>query len=212
MRITDAWVSDPLVGGKIAPPELNVQIDSLPNVTVAAEVWQRDNEVWQVARHGPFIKYERLSLPHSYEHWPVDETLAAVSFSQLNEAGAYNSFFAGIFPPIVDIFLISEEKDHYGWATSLSEARRLLRKYDNKWKLVLSDRAAQTGKISWRLQEVRPPCKHFLFGSDRICGTKPTSGTVTQSALDGPVEIPLCAQHLREFNNTQASRRVATSG
>lgn len=215
MRIKDAWVSDPLDGGQISPPELVLDLDVLPGITVEPEVWQRDNEAWLVARHGPFVKYERHVLPVKYDSFPLDEHLGADYFSSWKSAGRYNSFFTGIFPAVVDAHLwVGEEEDEsvdYFWSITLVNARRLLRKHCNTWRLTLDDRAAQAGKISWKLQEVRPPCKHWLFEGDKVCGRKPTAGVVSQSGWDGPVDIPLCATHLREHNKNQASRRVASS-
>ncbi len=207
MKIRNVWVDDPLKGGTVEPCELVIEVDNFPHTTIEPEVYQfSDTEVWYVGKRGPFVTYEynRLNEHRRVEH-----------FATIGQDGKFNVSFGGIFAPIVQVVVGIDTADdwitdHGSWNLPLSRARQLLKKYDPSWRLHLSDRAGSKGELAWKLVELGPGCRWYLHSLDRPCGKKSVQ-TVVQSGWEGPVDTPVCEQHLHEFNRKQAARRQTSN-
>jgi len=203
VRIKSAWVDDPLKGGTISPCELTIEVDAFPETTIEPEVYQSsDTEVWFVGKRGPFVTYWYHQLPNGL-------------WATVGQDGRFNVFFSGVFTPIVQVTVGIDTGDEWivdsgSWNLPLSRARQLLKKYDPSWRLHLSERSGNNGELAWKLVELGPGCRFWLDGLDRCCGKKCVQ-TVTASGWDGPVDMPVCEQHLHQHNRQQAARRQSSS-
>lgn len=187
MKITDAWVYDPSRLGKIEPPELCVQVDEHPDVTIPQEEFANG---WFVGKYGPFVKYGKLN----YDGKPV----TAIDF---------NLAFRDRLPMLIDIVLVVEDLkndtiEELPFSLPLTRARQLVKKYDPDWRLLISDREAVHGNLVWRPVEKNPACR----GDGGNCGTRPASLVRIKG-----IEIPLCQSHLKKHNSAQAKARAQLS-
>lgn len=202
MRIKSAWVDDPLQGGTVSPCELTIEVDEFPETTIEPEVYQSsDTEVWYVGKRGPFVTYEWHNL--------------GGAFATIGKDGKFNVSFSGVFTPIVQVVVGIDTGDEWivdpgSWNLPLSRARQLLKKYDPSWRLHLSERSGNNGELAWKLVELGAGCRYWLLGLDKCCGKKSVQ-TVTASGWDGPVDMPMCEQHLHQHNRQQAARRQSSS-
>lgn len=190
MRITNAWVDDPLRRGQLEFPKLCVQVDELPDPTIPEENFDGG---WLVGKYGPFVKYSNTDLD---------------DFDRAN-AGSYNVRFAKTLGAVVDISLfydLHSERYTDEFALSLKRARQLVRKHDSKWRLLANDSVAQSGGILWLPVESNSPCKFFNRHAREICGA-PSVSVVKSNDFD----IPYCINHVREYNERRKGRRQTTT-
>lgn len=185
MKIKDAWVDDPAFRGVVEYPQLCVEVDELPDVTIEPAEFSGG---WTVGKYGPFVKYTQSLLP--------EET----------DAGDFNVRFRGRFPSIVDIslFKTGEELSYEGYAINLSRARQLLRKWQPQWRLLLADKDAQSGKIIWRPVDSNPVCR--FYDGNNACRNPKVAGTVR---IKG-VELPFCREHIQAWNQSRAAMRTTS--
>ena len=184
MKITDAWVDDPMQSGITEHPKLCIEVDEMPDVSIPPQDFSGS---WTVGKFGPFIRY-------SCSTHKVD-------------AGDFNVRFRGRFPAIVDISLFLKDQDESAsedYAINLTRGRQLLKKWSNSWRLLLSDREGQNGRLIWRPVESNPLCRFYNLG---LACSKPA---VTSVWMKG-VEVPLCANHLKSYNEKHASLRATSS-
>jgi hypothetical protein len=188
MKISDAWIYDPAKLGEIAVPELCVEVDEEPSVTIEPETFANG---WTVGKYGPFVKYS-----HS------GGSRTAVDF---------NLAFRDRFPMVIDITLAvtpdPEDNERTEvifdtYSLPLTRARQLVKKYAPEWRLLISDREAIHGNLVWRPVQTDPECR----GEGGFCGIRPA----TAVRIKG-VDIPLCYTHLKEHNSVQAQARTLTS-
>lgn len=198
MKIEQAWIDDPLERGVFETPELCVEVDELPDVTIPPESYVFDNNnpmVWAIGKDGPFVAYEVLSMRTGE---PPRGALQA-------QAGTFNRLFGNLLPPIVDISLfVGSDTSSYHYALPLKRARQLVRKHAPEWRLLLSDRAAQEGIFLWVPVEVDPHCK-WNEGLSSTCG-KPVHNFVLIKGVD----VPLCQQHFNQHQAKFMAQRAAT--
>jgi hypothetical protein len=184
MKITDAWIYDPSRSGEIATPELCVQVDEMPGVTIAPESFVPG---WRVGKYGPFVKYEKID----------GSKVSAVDF---------NMAFRDRLPMVIDIVLIVDDGEsdivEVPLSLPLARARQLVKKYDHDWRLLVSDREAIHGNLVWRPVETNPECR----GDNGLCKARP-AGPVRVKGID----IPLCQEHTRLHNQAQAQARALSS-
>lgn len=206
MKIKDVWVDDPLRSGTVEPCELVIEVDGLPHTTIEPEVYQfSDTEVWFVGKRGPFVTYQYQTLNDKEVN----------SYATIGKDGKFNVAFGGIFPSLVEVTVGEQIGDDWivdsgSWNLPLSRARQLLKKYDPSWRLHLSERSGANGELAWKLVELGPGCRWYLDALDKCCGKKSVQ-TVVQHGWEGPVDTPVCEQHLHEFNRKQAARRHTSS-
>lgn len=185
MKITDAWVHDPSYLGRIEVPELCVQVDEEPDVTIEPKPF--DNG-WTVGKYGPFVKYEQGDLP-----------VTAVDF---------NLAFRDRLPMVIDVVLVVDnghdksEVLELPFSLPLDRARQLVKKYDPSWRLLIQDREAVHGKLVWRPVQTDPECR----GDSGACRQKPASPVRIKG-----VDIPLCQEHMQKHNAAQAKARTLSS-
>lgn len=192
MKITDAWVDDPALDGKLERPILCVQVDEMPDVTIRPSTF---SDGWTVGKYGPFVKYEGPDNAG---------------------AGEFNIRFRNRFPVVVDIVLTVTSERANGlsytfekteYCLPLSRARQLMRKFDDAWKYVVSDRDAQKGTILWVPNEINPACKFFVAEKGQrgeICGRHPA----TPIPVNG-IDLAMCISHIKEHNDKHAAKRAA---
>lgn len=182
MKITQAWVFDPTINNKIDFPELCVQVDMLPDVSIADAHFGGG---WTVGKYGPFVKYSCSSSE------PID-------------AGDFNVRFRGRFPVVVDITLVygSSEEVTKDYSLPLSRARQLVRKFEPSWRLLINDHAAERGSLLWLPYESDPSCRDWTEG--KICGNRPTRPIRVQE-----VDLALCERHVQAHNARHAQKRTA---
>lgn len=193
MKITDAWIDDPTTRGQLLAPELCVEVDELPSVTIEPRSFGGG---WSVGKYGPFIRFTQS-----------DPDVPAT-------AGAFNVRFAREFQPVVDVGLFlkdSHEDGIGGYALNVTRARQLIRKWEKNWRLLLSDRAAQAGAMTWVPLDINPKCRYWIKTSTHttdghVCG-RPATGTVHREGL----ELPHCPEHMHLFNKKFAAKRSASS-
>jgi len=181
MKITYAWIDDPTVSGKMEVPRLCVEVDSEPDVTIEPTPF---SDGWTVGKYGPFVKY---SGP-----------------GRVN-AGDFNVRFRNRFPVVVDIslFVGEDSKESIeGFSLPLTRARQLVRKWDRSWRLLVSERSAEKGNLLWLPVQTDPKCRHWL--GHVVCHQTPA-----RIIRVGEVDLPLCAEHLKLHNDTQAAKRAA---
>ena len=185
MKITDAWVDDPLFEGEIAHPRLCVEVSEKPDVSIQPEPFGH----WTVGKYGPFVKY---------------------SASDKVDAGDFNVNFRNKFQPVVDVSLFLTDHDRpfaEDFSMHLSRARQLVKKYDPSWRLLLSDKEAQNGRIIWRPVQTQPRCRwHNKENPVAAC----TNDAVNTATVKG-VEVPYCDTHMREHNAQFARIRTKAS-
>lgn len=182
MKITDAWIDDPTLVGELDVPQLCVEVDESPDSTIPMQDFSGG---WRVGKFGPFVRYDCNSTP-------VD-------------AGDFNVRFRGRFPVIVDINLYigkGDENGSIGYSLPLSRARQLVRKYDETWRLLVNDKAAEKGTILWRPVQTGASCRYWL--GTKCCGERPA-----RTVRVGEVELPLCDAHVKAHNDKYAARRTA---
>jgi hypothetical protein len=145
---------------------------------------------WTVGKYGPFVKYTKDSNPY-----PV----SAVDF---------NLAFRDRLPMVIDIVLVVDngrgksEVQEIPFSLPLARARQLVKKHDPDWRLLVSDREAVHGNLVWRPVESNPECR----GDGGRCKIRP-AGPVR---IKG-VEVPLCQEHTRLHNQTQAQARALST-
>lgn len=187
MKITDAWVDDPTERGVLMPPLVCIEIDQMPDVTIEPKSFDGG---WTVGKYGPFIQYR--------------------DGNPATKAGDFNVRFARTFPPVVDVslFLHGPQEDSVSdiYSINVARARQLLRKWDRDWRLLLSDREAQDGSMTWVPSQMYPKCRFYYPKSKSCCGMTAT-GTIRREG----VELPVCKEHLHESNRAFAARRATTS-
>lgn len=182
MKITDAWIHDYSRYGKFEIPELCVQVDEAPDVTIEPRQFENG---WTVGKYGPFVKYENLN-----------KDVTAVDF---------NLAFRDRLPMVIDIVLVVDnghdksEILEMPFSLPLDRARQLVKKYDPSWRLLIQDREAVHGKLVWRPIQTDPECR----GHGGLCGKKPAS----YIRIKG-VDIPLCQEHTQQHNAAQAKARA----
>lgn len=181
MKITDAWVDDPTMRGKNEAPKLHVSVDEMPDVSIPEEKFSGG---WSVGKYGPFVKYACTSEPAT--------------------AGDFNIRFRQRFQPVVDIALHVGKVGELNFSLPLTRARQLIRKHEDNWKLLVSDKDAEKGRLLWVPVEVDPACRQWM--GKGICGNRPTSAVRENGILR-----PLCAVHVQEHNKRQAELRAAAS-
>lgn len=183
MKITYAWVDDPTLRGELKPPQLCVEVDEKPDVTIEPRTFEGG---WSCGKYGPFVKYTALE--------PAT-------------AGDFNIRFRNRFPVVVDITLFIGDRDKTGltgFSLPLTRARQLVRKWDPEWRLLISDRAAEGGDLLWLPVQTDPKCRHYSPASKTLCERVPTK-TVRVKNID----LALCADHLRYHNESMAAKRAA---
>lgn len=188
MKIEDAWIDDPTLRGKFDTPMLCVRVDEMPGVTIKPENFTGG---WTVGKYGPFVKYTQQDDPTA----PLSEV----------SAGDFNVRFRRRFPPVVDLQLFvgeGEEDQHAGYSLPLTRARQLVRKHDPTWRLLLSDKAAQSGSIVWMPIQTNPGCRQWL--GETTCGDKPASIIRVND-----IDFPLCSNHLIAHNAKFAAKRTS---
>lgn len=184
MKITNAWIDDPTTRGELLEPQLCVEVTEMPDVTISPESFSGD---WTVGKYGPFVKYH--------------------CGGGMVSAGDFNVRFRGRFPVVVDITLFlsghpDAETGVSGFSLPLTRARQLTRKYDPDWRLLVNDRAAESGSLIWLPVQSSPTCRVWYSGA--ACGRAPAH-KVSISNID----FPMCAGHLRAHNENQATRRAS---
>lgn len=180
MKITNAWIDDPTMHGDMARPRLCVEVTNKPDVTIEPEAFAGG---WSVGKYGPFVKFDAPDA--------VD-------------AGDFNIRFRNRFPVVVDVTLFIEGGEEYVDLLSLplTRARQLVRKYDPNWRLLVSDRAAESGELLWVPVEVNPVCRHWL--NSKVCGQRPA-----RVIRVNEIDLAMCEAHVREHNDRHAARRTA---
>jgi len=193
MKITYAWIDDPTVLGRLEVPQLCVEVDSEPDVTIEPKDFA---DGWSVGKYGPFVKYSWDGSIHTNPR-------------KMN-AGDFNVRFRNRFPVVVDIGLFVGEDDKTGiegFSLPLTRARQLVRKWDRDWRLLVSERSAEKGNLLWLPVQTNPTCRHYF--NDPQNGTGPCDKTPARIIRVGEVDLPLCAEHLKLHNDTQAAKRAA---
>lgn len=182
MKIISAWIDDPTLRGALARPILCVEVTEHPDVTIPPENFSGG---WSVGKYGPFVSYEG-----------PDEA----------DAGDFNIRFRNRFPVVVDItlFIQGEVTGLNGFSLPLTRARQLTRKYDPDWRLLISDRAAETGSLLWVPQETNPACRRWNDSQKSICGQRPA-----RFIRVADVDLAFCETHVREHNERYAAKRAA---
>jgi hypothetical protein len=182
MKITDAWIHDPSLFGEYKPAEMCVQVDEAPDVSIAPETFANG---WTVGKYGPFVKYVA----------PDNKDATAIDF---------NLAFRDRLPMVIDIVLIVGEDNEMElpFSLPLARARQLIKKHSPDWRLLISDREAVHGNLVWRPVQLDPPCR----GNHGVCGRRPASPVRTRG-----IEIPLCQEHMKQFNSAQAQARASSS-
>lgn len=186
MKITDAWIHDNTRFGKIEVPELCVQVDEAPDVTIEPKLFDPG---WKVGKYGPFVKYDRID----------GALVTAVDF---------NLAFRDRLPMVIDIVLVVDDGRNKSevlempFSLPLTRARQLVKKYDPSWRLLISDREAVHGKLVWRPVETDPECR----GDSGLCKKRPAHSVRIKG-----VDVPLCQEHTRVHNAAQAQARALTT-
>lgn len=178
MKITNAWIDDPTLVGEFRAPQLCVEVTEMPDETIPYEPFAGG---WRVGKFGPFVQYE---CPGG------------------GVASDFNVRFRARFPVVVDVTLFIGDDQFTGFSLPLTRARQLVRKYDPTWRLLVSDRAAETGSLLWLPIESNPTCR-FWDGS-KCCGRKPA-----KQIRVNDVDFAMCEDHVKDHNARQASRRAA---
>jgi len=181
MKILSAWIKDPSLEGHLSPPLLAVEVDEPPGVTIPPEDFAGG---WKVGKYGPFVSYEQEGAKPS--------------------AGDFNVRFRGRFPVVVDILLLTPEFEYDCYSIPLSRARQLIRKHDPRWRLLISDREGEQGRITWIPVETDSPCRYWLPEKKTTCGAKPSRLIRVRS-----IDLPMCAQHVEIHNQAYAERRTS---
>lgn len=183
MKIIDAWIDDPTMKGELRKPEICVQVDSMPDVSIEPTTFDGG---WSVGKYGPFVKY-----------WCSAGGV---------DASTFNVRFRSRFPAVVDIVVIvgNDMHEEEGFSLNVTRARQLIRKHDPKWSLRVSDRAAMNGTFLWEPIESDPACRNHSDG--QTCGQRPTRA-VNISGVD----LHLCDTHMTEHNHRFATRRMQSS-
>lgn len=161
-------------------PELIIEVTEFPDVTIPSESFGGG---WEVSKYGPFVHYVG----------PAGST-----------AGDFNIRFRSRFAPVVDIELsVAGRIDPRGkrFSLPLTRARQLVRKYDSTWRLLVSDKAAESGTLLWLPVETMPGCRG-LWSDGRVCLSRPTRKINTSG-----IDLPLCALHVKEHNDKYAIAR-----
>lgn len=198
MKITNAWIDDPTLRGKLAKPELCIEVDSEPVSTIPDEAFAGG---WTVGKYGPLVKF---TAPE-----PVD-------------AGDFNVRFRNRFPVVVDVTLFRQcdclhkktagcdhEDGQLGYSLLLTRARQCLRKFDPSWRLHVSDRAAENGQLIWVPVQFGAGCRQWLVTSPSkgaTCGRTPA-----RPIKVGEIDLVMCERHIRENNERHAALRVEAS-
>lgn len=188
MKITYAWIDDPTLRGELKPPQLCVEVDESPDVTIEPVLFA---DGWTCGKWGPFVKYDRMEGPYPAKA----------------DAGDFNVRFRHRFPVVVDITLFvgdHDKKGLTGFSLPLTRARQLVRKWDPDWRLLVSDRDAESGALIWLPVQTDPKCRQYARASQTLCERKPTRMIRVEN-----VELPLCAEHVRMHNEKMAAKRAA---
>lgn len=184
MKITDAYVYDPTFHNSLAQPELHVEVDEAPDVTIEPVNFAGG---WSSGKYGPFVTYANAQDPKL-------------------TAGDYNVRFRNRLPSIVDIalFVGDDPLEFTNFALPLTRARQLVKKHDSDWKLAVSDRDAQDGLLLWTPTLIVPTCR--WYDGRECCGSARDITTIRTQGAD----LHLCPKHLAEHNSQFGKKRLIT--
>lgn len=142
MKITAASVTDPRREGEYRNPYLVLTVDEELVETRDVIVLGGINCDWLVVPHGPFFAVDYQDKPDLGQ--------------RKGDVGLFNT--TGLWESrLVDVLVVGPDYE-YELCMGLDRARRLLRKFNLPWRLVLDDVAGQHGKLLWRLQQVHSTC------------------------------------------------------
>lgn len=200
MKIIKAWVDDPREDATVERPTVVILVDEDPHQSTDVTYRLVGNTEVNIAscKFGPFIKM--WNEGHAPEASFLSQ--ARSNFILKNE---FNTAFAGVFPPIINVKLSTEDDWIEGnWGLPVKRARQILKKFNVPYRLLLNDKDAQHGHISWVPVRSEPIC--LWYGEMGLCGLEATAHVSI-----GDVDMTLCAPHLEAHNNEQAKKRISTS-
>lgn len=192
MKITSAWIDDPTQRGTYEPPTMCVEVTEEPTVSIPEETFAGG---WTVGKYGPFVAYSQQDSPGTHSAPSGKAT-----------ASDFNIRFRGRFPVVVDIRLFTPAEEISGFSLPLTRARQLVRKHVPVWKLVVSERAAESGGLLWLPTLIHPTCRWNERNGKAvfICHAVPA-----RYVRIGNCDVPLCGTHIEEHNSKQAERRTS---
>lgn len=200
MKIIKAWIDDPREDATVERPTVVILVDEDPHQStdaISRPIHLGSESSIVSCKFGPFIRlWHEGSMPD----------IPSVG-NKLSETlkGEFNKAFSDIFPPIINIKLSTEDDWIEGnWGLPVKRARQILKKFNVPYRLLLNDRDAQHGHISWVPVRSEPIC--VWYDAMGLCGLEATSHVSI-----GEVDMTLCAGHLEMHNREQAMKRISTS-
>jgi hypothetical protein len=144
VKIVNATVLDPRKEGEYRNPQLQLVVDeeiieTREPIVLKTFVQDGTDFDYVITPHGPFFAVDHVL------HAVPGDVITAADIGQFNSSGLWES-------RLVDVIINSPEHE-YELSMGLDRARRLLRKHNLPWRLVLDDVAGQHGKLLWRLQQ-----------------------------------------------------------
>lgn len=194
MNILDLSIYDPREEGVFSDPIIEISVDE--------EVEEISDPIYcdrysRVIPCGPFVAVEEMV---SSDTWKDHQNIG--------EFNAKNLYFEMLIPVII---LTPEdsndsENDDSGIPLFMGvrRAKRLIRKYDPEWHLVMNEDAAFRGAISWRPERRRPKC-------NGLQDNKNCPNNSIQTVYYNNTHLNYCINHLREHNQHVKNLRIRSS-
>lgn len=195
-KITDVYVVDPRMEAKAERPYIYIEGEGNPENPNGNKIVQ--GGMW-AEQLGPLLQFG--FMPYDPRHNSITQHGCT--------ARHFNHAFRGHFEPVVDVW-VKNHRPASRWGMRLSRARKLLRQYESPYRLLVNESDAENGDRVWVPTLKVERCLFVTEGKETATCSEPVVKTVNypkpnRYALD--VDLPLCYQHLAEFNSRNARAR-----
>jgi hypothetical protein len=201
MNIIDLLVIDPRKGGDLVDPYAIVTTDE-PVEEIGEHIYKEAEEhAYSVIPCGPFYAIEVCAIDlDSVEPkggWGDLADSSVGSFGELNRLNILGG---------KQLFPVSVRDELLPLAMEVPRLRRLLRKFESTYKLLIDEQAALSGLLQWRLELSVPMCYiGALTGAGDPCLREPTTTVMWRDA-----HLSLCEPHLESYQALRRDRRTST--
>jgi hypothetical protein len=185
MEILDLNVIDSRETGAYIDPFISIRLDEEVEETDDPR-YQFDphSDRWRIIPCGPFFAIE-------YKN--------GTRWSETADLGRFNTL--GFHREQLIEVRLAWEGGGDTLTMGVPRARRLLRKYENSWHIIVNETAAMRGKVAWRVERRRIRC----FGIER--GLSCTVAPI-ETVWYGGAHVNLCSRHLQIHHARAKDERI----
>lgn len=202
MKIINVDVNDPRRHQCYEDPSALVVVDE-PVEEIGSPIFDhRKSQVYRVIPCGPFYAVEFRPNP-ALINW-VDLEYSEGDLGEFNKLNLIND---QLFP--VKVYFSLDEHGNTEMLPlfmSVPRLRRLLRKYSRPYRLAMDEESALRGLLKWRLESSDPMCYGGAMPREDYCIDDPI-----QTIIFKGTHLPLCKEHLADYENRLRAARTANN-